>query len=211
MSIVKTNEKNNMIKILSTLVLFSLLIIGMSPLALAESVKWVPATEIEGLKVALETAKKKLRFNRSWSNEILPTPDFISFPQEVAIAEESRTKLYAHFGKYGRTDNYEFSINTTPNCEYKGCNRGRLIIQDQENITIYFDRANNQATSLVALANGISGFYTHGYPMGNYWPAHLDWRKGQILYRLELRDIEDKKVFIKMANSIIRQLPTGNK
>lgn len=156
-----------------------------SPIWAAKVVKLVSAkTNITQLDSVLSQAKAK-------------------FPTQVPAADAD-VKMYASLNPYGN-GGYSIDVGSTPDCAgAKMCSLGSLIIQNQKNITIYYDQNNQEMTSMVKLAKGIHGYYTKGFAMGDYWPANLQWREGSKLYTLSWDNVENKQVLMTMANSVIR-------
>lgn len=103
-------------------------------------------------------------------------------------------------------DVFTITIGTSPDCEAKVCTVGSLKMEYMENPSIYFNRDNQQMTRQVALGHHINGFYTHGFAMADYWPANIQWRDQEVLYTLNWSGVEDQKLFVQMAKSVIAQL-----
>lgn len=103
-------------------------------------------------------------------------------------------------------NHYRINVDATPNC--KGahyCNMGSLTVSAGENPQMYYGIKHQILTVPVTLMNGQTAYFTPSHAMGDYWPAQLEWRQGNLLYRLIWNvtgNVPEKEVLVTMANSI---------
>jgi hypothetical protein len=181
------------------------LMLAFSGVSHASEQRWMfSAKYIDNLNPTLAEAKAKIQYTQSFSGGKLPSNLFVAFPDKIPF---STTHLYADFISLKSGDGYVLEVAAKPGCEMsKACTVGKLLLQWRANPVIYYDLHNKQATTPVLLHQGIQGFYTHGFPMADFWPANLQWRYKEVLYTLTWANLENKKMFVQMANSIIDQL-----
>lgn len=182
----------------------SVLLIAMQSAAYSAPIKWVSATSaIQNLEATLAKTNTMIEADKRFTQK-QPT-SMVSFPSQVPVTNADN-KLYANVDKYA-DNGYVINVDASADCAGAHyCNTGSLVIQKDQKVVV-----DKKATAKTTLTNGIQGYFTHGGAKADYWPATIQWRNGTILYTLGWKDIEDKKAYIKMANSVIEQLASQKK
>lgn len=144
---------------------------------------------------AIEQAKKSSHANVEF-------PAFIPKP-------ESGKKYYANLDDNAPQYGFEYMINidSTPDCHgVKYCNVGIISARKSDQVEMVKDKKNKVITTPVMLADGIDAYYTPGHPLGDYFPANIQWVDGKTAYMISWqfgkasnKDMRD--FLVTMANS----------
>lgn len=107
-----------------------------------------------------------------------------------------------YFDSYAEPNAYSVGIGATPNCEATACSIGELSAQrgGQPATPDLVEGSTNAVFKNVRLARGTRGVFTNG--CGAYCTASVEWQYGGVLYRVSMKNGEERTV-IQIANSAI--------
>ncbi len=164
--------------------------------ALAADVKWGPATKaVDGLAAIIQSTQAKVQ-------------QPVLFPQGVPIGSKV-VHYYASDDKNPKGYLFRINVDTTAKCQGAHyCNIGSVSAELRGNPQIYYGTDNKRLTQPMDLDHGIEGFYTPGHAMGDYWPPMIEWRQGNLLYRMtwDLPKDQARDALETMANSAMGTL-----
>jgi hypothetical protein len=132
------------------------------------------------------------------------TKETILFPKKVPNHPK---KLFAsaELSKKSSEILYRINIDSTENCHgVHYCNIGSMTATTKAP-----DKSmkNKIITTTVKLANGLTGQFTPGHAMADYWPPQLTWRDKNRWYTLTwnvtVQGMSEKDLLVAMANSAI--------
>lgn len=134
----------------------------------------------------------------------------VLFPYQIPKPEEGK-KYFANRDAVAAKNGYSYWLNVdyTPDCNgIKACNVGNMTARRNASFEKFTDMQNKILTSEVALTKGIKGYFTPGHPMGDYFPANIQWMNNGVLYSLMWAAVprspdEERTLLIAMANSAI--------
>lgn len=134
----------------------------------------------------------------------------VLFPYQVPKPVESK-KYFANRDSVAAQNGYIYWVNVdyTADCNgIKVCNVGNMTARRSTSPELFTDMQNNHITTEVQLSKNIKGYYTPGHPMGDYFPANVQWITNGVLYSLTWIAVpktadEEKSALIAMANSAI--------
>lgn len=156
--------------LMTGLVTFSL----QSAFAFDETQDMVSASDqINNLTSVLAAAKKDAKVT-------------VEFP---AIIPETKNnvKYFASLDQASKQYGFSYMINvdSTADCHgVKYCNVGMVTARVNAKVDMQTDRKNKVITVPVDLADGLKAYYTPGHPMGDYFPASIQWMDNDVLYMI---------------------------
>lgn len=131
----------------------------------------------------------------------------IIFPQKIpALPKQAGYYIYT-IAEPGNS-RYMISIDKTQDCHGKhNCMIGNLTAVTGQIPKVYYSMDNQEITVPVPLAGGKKGYFTPSHAMADFWSPQIEWRDGNVLYRLSWNLVAhspEKEMLVTMANSIIK-------
>jgi hypothetical protein len=175
--------------------------LGMLLILLVSNTVWTQTTNqfintenLPDFKTILRTLKEKTQ---------LP----VIFPQKIP-ALGNLTGYYIYTEAESGTSHYLISMDKTADCHGKhNCTIGSLFASVGGIPQIYYSTDNKELTVPVDLVGGKKGYFTPSHAMADFWAPQIEWRDGNILYRLSWNlaaNVPEKEALVAMANSITK-------
>lgn len=128
----------------------------------------------------------------------------IIFPKKIPVFPDL-TGYYVHVETQSNGTHYTISIDTTPDCEGKhNCTIGSLTASTGDNPQVYYSMDNKELTVPVSLTGGRKGYFTPSHAMADFWAPQIEWRDGNVLYRLSwnlVAKVPEKETLVNVVNS----------
>ena len=131
----------------------------------------------------------------------------VIFPQKIPVLPKEAS-YYIYVTAEPGNSRYMISIDKTQECHGKhNCMIGNLMAVKGQIPQVYYSMENQEITVPVELAGGKKGYFTPSHAMADFWSPQIEWRDGNVLYRLSwnlVAHAPEKEMLVNMANSVIK-------